>query len=422
MKKTLSLLLILTLFLNLFTSISYASSEKWYFVVTAYYSPLPNQKKYLTGDYESEKRLNWQWISWASWKWVFSWMLAAPWKYSFWTKIYLEWLGVWVVEDRGWAIVSAWNRGYRNDRIDVWMWYWDEWLARALYWWKRTIAWSIVSNNSKVDLDYKKIPSPSWATSWLKSKSDIFSIWLWKNNSWDQVKKLQELDIFNKSISTTEEIKKLQEVLVELWLYSSSITWEYDKDTIDAIYYFQVSKDIVSSAYDLWAGTFWPKTREALENEYSLYLDKKEEERLEQIRLEEEKKKEEQRKKDLEEKYKKLEELSYKQAKEKIDLIEWVKLWEVSPRVRDFQILLKNLWYFDYDDTAIFWELTKKSLISYQLDKKIIASKNELWAWIFWPKTRENIILDLKQKYLQELALKEEINLEEIVAIILEKI
>jgi hypothetical protein len=36
------------------------ASDSGYFVVTAYYSPLPNQQYYITGDYEKEKILNGQ--------------------------------------------------------------------------------------------------------------------------------------------------------------------------------------------------------------------------------------------------------------------------------------------------------------------------------------------------------------------------
>jgi hypothetical protein len=58
MKKILYVLLIASIVFNLLITETNADSDKGYFVVTAYYSPLPDQDKYLTGDYESEKRLN----------------------------------------------------------------------------------------------------------------------------------------------------------------------------------------------------------------------------------------------------------------------------------------------------------------------------------------------------------------------------
>lgn len=126
------------------------------FVVTAYYSPLPWQKKYLKWSYEADIKLNWKWVHWASWKPVASWMLAWPKNYAFWTKVYIEWLWVWSIEDRGSAIVMNWERWYDYDRIDVWMWYWDDWLKKALSWWKRTVKWEILENTAEITMKYNE--------------------------------------------------------------------------------------------------------------------------------------------------------------------------------------------------------------------------------------------------------------------------
>lgn len=141
MKKIPKILLLIVFIFTINSNFVFAETSSDYFIVTAYYSPLPNQNYYLKGNYEDELKLNWMWIAWASWVWVYEWMLAAPKNYAFWTKIYLEWLWIWSVEDRGGAIVNSWVRWYEHDRIDVWMWYWEEWLRRALYWWKRKVAW-----------------------------------------------------------------------------------------------------------------------------------------------------------------------------------------------------------------------------------------------------------------------------------------
>ncbi len=122
------------------------------FVVTAYYSPLPFQEKYFKWNYEDEIKLNGHWIRWASWKPVSPWFIAAPKNYKFGTKIKLEGLWVWVVEDRWWAIVNSWERWYEYDRLDIWMWYWDIWLQRALKWWKKTVDWEIMSEDTEVSI------------------------------------------------------------------------------------------------------------------------------------------------------------------------------------------------------------------------------------------------------------------------------
>lgn len=249
MKKIYSLLLIFSFISWFIPKDIFAVNNTWYYVVTAYYSPLPNQKYYLTGNYESEKRLNWQWIAWASWKPVFSWMLAWPRTYAFWTKIYIEWLWVWEIADRWGAIVSAWNRWYTHDRLDVWVWYWDEWLQRALYWWKRTVKWHIVDSSTKVSIDYKSMYAPEWATSWLQKQNTIFDVSLWK---W----------------SNSSRVKELQDFFKNLWIYNWEIDWVYNDEITSIVFNFQTENEIVSSKYDAWAWYWWVKTRDAFKKAY----------------------------------------------------------------------------------------------------------------------------------------------------------
>ncbi len=116
------------------------------FVVTAYYSPKPWQSKYSTGSYPWDIKLNWEWTHGANWVAVFDWMIAAPSKYAFGTKIELEWLWTFEVQDRGGAIVPAGQRWYSYDRIDIWMGEWDEGLQKALNFWKQTIRGNLINN------------------------------------------------------------------------------------------------------------------------------------------------------------------------------------------------------------------------------------------------------------------------------------
>lgn len=53
------------------------------FVVTAYYSPLPDQSRYLRGSYEADIRLNGNGTHGASGRPVYVGMLAAPKHYEF---------------------------------------------------------------------------------------------------------------------------------------------------------------------------------------------------------------------------------------------------------------------------------------------------------------------------------------------------
>lgn len=123
MKHSISIILIFGNFLS-FLSPAFATKDvpgTKKFIVTAYYSPLPDQSFYLKGSYEADIKLNGNGTHGASGKEVYPGMLAAPKTYTFGTKIYLDGLGIGTVDDRGGAIVSSGSRGYDADRLDIWM-------------------------------------------------------------------------------------------------------------------------------------------------------------------------------------------------------------------------------------------------------------------------------------------------------------
>ncbi len=434
------------------------SASDGYFIVTAYYSPLPNQKYYLRGNYEAEKTLNGQWIAGASGKKVFSWMLAAPGKYSFGTKIYLEGVWVWVVEDRWGAIVSAWKRWYEHDRIDIWVGYGDEWLRRALYWGKRKVKGTVVSRGSAVTLDYGKIPSPHWATNGLKKVSNVFHTPLWKGSAKSQVQQLQKL-------------------LQEVGLYYGEIDGIYNSEVIDIVYNFQIQNNIMKdeSSYGAWywgattrnlffkkyvSGDFArektpeQKLKEKMSifngplkdsssiehlsdiltelalyewesvKDYSLLKETILNYQLEkQIVPDEESlwawvfgpktraalksdyelyEQEKQRQMELEKIYDQHEKEATKQASSIQESIGDPEYGDITTGVRELQKNLAKLWYFDYKDTAIFWVKTQNSIIAFQIDQELIHTPEDVWAGRFGPKTREAFEEELKNIILQE--------------------
>ncbi len=472
MKKFLSIGLILTVMLSSTFRIVLADDIVWEetsFIVTAYYSPLPNQDNYLTWDYYSEKVLNWEWIKWASGKPVFSWMLAAPTKYNFGTKIYLEWLWVGSVEDRGGAIVESWKRWYEYDRIDLWVWYGDEWLKRALYWWKRVVKWKVVSSWEEVSINHDEIPAPDWVTKNLENLSGVFAKWIWDDSSVSDIKELQtflkdvwvyngkvdwnyskiydivldfqleywivkdentywagywwvktrkkfrevyvkwDLDdnllsendisediedvlsdrekiLFANVLEWTDNVKLLQEILKEMSLYRWKIDWNYNS-VEGTVLMYQLARRVISDSSDLWSGNFWPQTRSSLKKDYWLFLIKN------GRSIEEEKQDYVSEEKlvayvSVEDEIRKLKELSYKESEEIVENLWQPRFWESSDRVRELQVLLKKLWYFDYEDTAFFGNITKESIVKFQLENSVISSRDEMWAWVFWPKTR----------------------------------
>lgn len=98
------------------------------FVLTAYYSPLPDQCCYIKGSEEADKILNGNGTHGADGTAVYEGMLAAPPTYAFGTRISLPGLGIMTVHDRGGAI-QEWDDSHR---LDVWAGYGEEGLARAL--------------------------------------------------------------------------------------------------------------------------------------------------------------------------------------------------------------------------------------------------------------------------------------------------
>jgi len=102
------------------------------FLVTAYYSPLPNQEHYYLGSYEKDITFNGRGIAGADGTKVYPGMIAAPEEYAFGTRIELPEIGVvGTVHDRGGRIVTGDNGTHR---IDLWMGEGEEGLARALEW------------------------------------------------------------------------------------------------------------------------------------------------------------------------------------------------------------------------------------------------------------------------------------------------
>ena len=486
MKKLFSFIAMVSIIISLFPVHNATASESGYFIVTAYYSPLPNQKNYATGNYISEKILNGEWVAWASGRKVFSGMLAAPGKYSFGSKIYLEWLGIWSVEDRWGAIVPAGQRWFAHDRIDVWMGYGDEGLRRAMYWGKRKVKWHVISGNSEVTLNMKTIPAPAWIAkyikrpSWSTNYSPVASTWpnvfnksigtksnpediktlqkflksigkynweidwaynkevmsfvyefqienklisdwsdtyagywwksvrdlLWKKYlagdfteieaqvkiELSEEEKLNEL--LNNPLNTIEETKFLQEILTKMDIYSGEINWVYS-DIKDTILDYQLDNSIIQKASDTWGGYFGPNTRAFLKTDYA---DWKQEQKI----IAEEEAKLNEKKEEIKKEFDILVKAAEKEASESIKNLWSPKFGEIWTHIRVLQIELRNIWYFEYKDTAIFGVKTQNAILDYQIAKDLVSNSSDIWAGTLGPKTKAELKKDIKEFILKE--------------------
>jgi peptidoglycan hydrolase-like protein with peptidoglycan-binding domain/3D (Asp-Asp-Asp) domain-containing protein len=120
----------------------YAAEEPYHqeFVVTAYYSAKPNQCCYFRGNYDDEITFNGRGTNGADGTPVYPGMIAAPPTYAFGTRITLDGLGTATVHDRGSRIIE-WGEDLH--RIDIWMGYGEEGLARALAWGVRRVKGTV---------------------------------------------------------------------------------------------------------------------------------------------------------------------------------------------------------------------------------------------------------------------------------------
>lgn len=316
-----------------------ADDGETFFVITAYYSPLPDQIRYTTWSYSGDIRLNGGWVTTASGNWVFPGLLAGPANYPFGTKIYFEWYGIWAIEDRGGAIVKAGERGHSYDRIDIWMGYGDEGLTRALSWGTRTIKWKIVVPSADVSLNF------------------------WEST----IGTLTKLSV-NPESSTTQDVKTLQEILSKAELY----TWEIDGDynSIQEILIdFQVNNNVIASRDDISAWWYGPKTIAALRTVYGNNTTTLIEEDIELFKN-----------------------FNHKEASEKYKII--LEYWDlqVTPEsstqtVQELQNLLSILWEYNWSIDGNYSSV-ESSLISLQKKIGLIEKSDDWGAWYFWNKTK----------------------------------
>lgn len=270
--------------------------EQRQFLVTAYYSPQPNQSFYIRGSYEADVALNGQGTHGADGTEVYIGMLAAPAKYPFGTRIKIPGLGVGEVHDRGGAIGESED----YDRIDVWMGAGEQGLSRALNWGARFVDGEIYWDASQisVNLDYSWVnPNLSDASiAGLQTSSQSTEVESVEPESQEvqlenlspvipNIPSLQEGQFIRPRINPEvvyiqakrdrltpgisqgvagEEVKQLQRMLAEVGYYEGEVSGQYDQSTSESVYQFQKAHGLINSHSDLGAGHFGPKTHQAL--------------------------------------------------------------------------------------------------------------------------------------------------------------
>ncbi|MDD5377248.1 MAG: peptidoglycan-binding protein [Candidatus Gracilibacteria bacterium] len=340
-------------------------SDKKKFIVTAYYSPLPNQSFYLKGSYEADIRLNGNGTHGASGKEVYPGMLAGPKTYAFGTKVYLEGLGVGTVDDRGGAIVSSGSRGYDADRLDIWMGQGEEGLRRALSWGKRSVTGKIVDPDKEAEqeaIDFSRVKV---------AKIDAKA---YKQQQGQSEQETEKNSIFSSTVNKNtdpEKIKELQIILSRLSYYNGDIDGKYSKNIENAIYDFQIENQLVVSRKNLGAGYYGAKTRTKLQEIYALYTENEKKRVAEEARLALEKAAEVARLAKIKTEQEKQAAAQKAEVALFIQNLGTPEMNEVGTHVRNLQQSLKSLGYFTQKDTAIFGKNTRAALVAYQTDRDI---------------------------------------------------
>lgn len=210
------------------------------FVVTGYYSPLPNQTRYATGTYEGDIRLNGEGVHAADGTQVFPGMIASPRDIPFGTKIFIPGIGVGEVHDRGGAIIA--------NRLDVWMGYGEEGLRRALGWGIREVQATVfgIDPSKPVAIDITKLPMAKDYGLFVRTK------------------------YFRHDLTMSDqggEVEELQRFLKQLGYFQSEITGLYGEETKRAVLQFQVDQNLLGDNDSFGAGHFGPRTRAKFESE-----------------------------------------------------------------------------------------------------------------------------------------------------------
>lgn len=187
------------------------------FLVTAYYSPLPDQCCYYRGSYEADIAFNGQGKMGADGTPVYGGMLAAPKEYEFGTRIAIDGIGIGTVHDRGGRIVDIGD----VTRIDVWMGSGEEGLARALHWGARRMkgtVYPVDSAQPSESLSLDRLQAPTYALRLLAARRD------------------SEPSILDLSYGdSSQSVRLLQQMLKDAGYFTERITPNFGEQTRAAL-------------------------------------------------------------------------------------------------------------------------------------------------------------------------------------------
>ncbi len=332
------------------------------FITSAYYSPLEGQDYYVTGSLAGDIYLNGSGVNSADGTPVYPGMIAAPSTYAFGTKMEIPGVGTVAVHDRGGAILVAGERGYEYDRLDIWMGYGDAGLTRALNWGKRTVDVIVYGINPDI-------------------KESVYLEGYSSAESFVRNTVLSPLEFPNDIYYAAEgdDVKEMQEYLIDWGYYENEATGFFGSDTAQAIFQFQLDFGIVDDPEDMGAGHFGINTRTKFDQ-----LINADEGAEEVVKL--------QKGEVLMAKYVDLYE-------EKELFAAPLELGSTGNTVSMLQEELVNLGYLRLDPTGYFGETTEHAVFKFQQNQGLVSSMDDAGAGYVGPATRSALNGIIEDRY-----------------------
>ena len=326
------------------------------FLVSAYYSPLPNQSKYVTGSYAGDIKLNGDGVKAADGTLVYPGMVAAPKGYPFGYKMLVPGIGTVSVHDRGGAIVHEGVGGNNYDRLDVWMGYGEAGLKRALKWGKRKVAVALYGVNPNIK---ESVVLEGYTEEEKLSGSNILNF---NNDVTSENAKGgdQGSMIFGEVLTlgaNGDKVKELQEKLKALNYYFGEINGVFDEVTLKAVKKYQMDKNIIDSENSYGAGYVGPKTVKVLAMD----------DHIETVHA----------------------------ATEELPVANYfkhdLKPGDQGDNVRALQEELKKMNLLGIEPTGIYGEITAHAVFKFQQINMLVFDENSPGAGVFGSLTRENL-------------------------------
>ncbi len=336
------------------------------FIVSAYYSPLPNQEEYVWGSYEAEIQMNGEGKRSSDFTKVYPGMIAAPSTYPYGTKIKIPGFGIGTVHDRGGRIYE-WENA---DRIDIWMGYGDDGRKRAMEWGIKTVTGTIMPSNTPEKVQFRVMSQASQIRPATKNTT--------KQNTKNTP---QTLYIGTKG----EAVRNLQQFLIRQNLLHTEATGYFGKQTQEAVYQFQRKHNIVTSRTEKGAGVFGPTTRKYAEAVWTQTLPQSVSNTLAQsnntpiiLRT-----------------------ISDDDTPYNPDyavIKPNLQFGDSGEAVKRLQLVLKGMQYYKGEINGIYNTATVDAVYEYQIKNNIVKSKTQVGAGRFGPQTYSKMVNTLLQK------------------------